>query len=208
MKEGLVEFKGLKEGLVIYIKEKASIEEIKESIQYKLGFARDFFRGAKIKEIYAHELSDLEILELKDFVKNKCGIDFEEFSIEKKISSLKVSKKKVFSGISEGKTKFVMNTLRSGMKVDFDGNIVVIGDVNPGAQVIAQGNIVVLGNLRGMVYAGSNGNQEAFVVANNLQPVQLRISDFIAIPPDGKMQKPNLPEKAFIKDGYIVIEIA
>ena len=35
--------------------------------------------------------------------------------------------------------------MRSGQKVEFEGSIVVLGDVNGGAEVIAGENIVILG---------------------------------------------------------------
>lgn len=112
----------------------------------------------------------------------------------------------IFDGINEGQTKFVKTTLRSGMKIEFKGNVVVIGDVNPGAQIVAYGNVIIMGCLRGVVHAGANGNKDAFVVAYDLNPMQLRIDNLISIAPDEEFQKPNYPEIAFIKDNFIVIE--
>ena len=56
--------------------------------------------------------------------------------------------------IEEGLTKFVYSTIRSGMKIQYNGNLVIIGDVNPGAEVIATGNIIVMGALRGIAHGG------------------------------------------------------
>ena len=57
------------------------------------------------------------------------------------------------------------------------------------------------------MHAGANGNEMAFVSAYELQPMQLRIANAIAIPPDGESgNKPEFPEIAFIKDDFIVIE--
>jgi septum site-determining protein MinC len=63
-----------------------------------------------------------------------------------------------------------------------------------------------MGCLRGVVHAGANGNKDAFVVAYDLNPMQLRIQNLISIAPDEEFQKPNYPEIAFIKDNCIVIE--
>ena len=41
--------------------------------------------------------------------------------------------------IEEGLTKFVYSTIRSGMKIQYNGNLVIIGDVNPGAGLLLQG---------------------------------------------------------------------
>lgn len=79
------------------------------------------------------------------------------------------------------KTFFAHETLRSGGDIQFDGHVVVIGDVNPGGRVIASGNIIILGYLRGVAHAGAKGDENCFVVAERLAPIQLRIASAIAI---------------------------
>ena len=77
---------------------------------------------------------------------------------------------KTVYGIYEGKTKFLRKTIRSGQSINYPGNIVIIGDVNPGAEIYAAGNIIVFGNLRGVVHAGTNGNDKAIIAAFKLEP--------------------------------------
>ena len=84
---------------------------------------------------------------------------------------------KVFTGIYEGKTKFVRKTIRSGQSINYPGNIVIVGDVNPGAEIYAAGNIIVLGTLKGVVHAGTNGNEKAIIAAFKLEPQILQIVD-------------------------------
>lgn len=96
-------------------------------------------------------------------------------------------------------------TLRSGRSVYHEGHVIVIGDVNPGAEVVATGDVVVWGRLRGLVHAGAMGSETAVICALELTPTQLRIASKIAIPPDGKQQKP-VPEMAVIRDGQIIAE--
>jgi hypothetical protein len=76
----------------------------------------------------------------------------------------------------------ISRTLRSGASVRFPGDVVVYGDVNAGAEIEAGGNIVVLGSLRGLAHAGAQGESEAIVLAFDLRPAQLRISDQIYFP--------------------------
>ena len=133
---------------------------------------------------------------------------FSEFEIKDCIfrdSEENTSNTKVFQGIKEGKTKFIKNTIRSGQIVRFDGNLIIIGDINPGAEVYATGNIVVLGILRGDVHAGSNGNKEAIIAAFSLQPKIIQIANMITRSPDDVM-KPNYPEVAKIKGNFIIVE--
>ena len=77
--------------------------------------------------------------------------------------------------IEEGKTHFFRGTLRSGSKIESDGNIVVLGDVNPSSIIKARGNVIVLGHLNGTVYAGLGGDDRAFIGAIYFNPIQLTI---------------------------------
>jgi len=105
------------------------------------------------------------------------------------------------------KTVLVQRTLRSGQSIYFDGNVVIVGDVNPGGEVVATGNVVVMGYLRGVVHAGAGGNEKAAVYAFRMRPTQLRIANHITRAPDGDDSGPIVPEIAKIKDGTVVIEI-
>lgn len=97
----------------------------------------------------------------------------------------------------------VKRTLRSGRTIRSNGHVVVIGDVNYGAEIVATGDIIVWGKLRGIVHAGSNGDENAVVCALDLAPTQLRIAQHIAVPPqDNKKRKPQ-PEMAQVKHGQI-----
>lgn len=105
------------------------------------------------------------------------------------------------------KTLSIRRTLRSGAAIHFDGDVIVIGDVNAGAQIRAGGNIIVLGKLRGVVHAGARGDDAAFILAFELAPTQLRISKQIAIAPARAGNDDALrPEIATVADGAIVIE--
>jgi septum site-determining protein MinC len=99
----------------------------------------------------------------------------------------------------------MQETLRSGRSVYYEGDIVILGDVNPGAEVVAGGHVVVWGRLRGLVHAGANGDPSALICALDLAPTQLRIADQIAVDPDHGRQAP-VPEQAMIRDGQIVAE--
>jgi septum site-determining protein MinC len=77
----------------------------------------------------------------------------------------------------EEPTLYLRKTLRSGQRVVFAGNVVLLGDLNPGAQIEADGDVIVLGQLRGSVHAGCEGDQEATVITSSLRATQLRIAD-------------------------------
>ncbi len=102
------------------------------------------------------------------------------------------------------KAVMIKRTLRSGFKVNFQGHVVVVGDVNPGAEIISSGSVIVWGKLRGMVHAGAEGDEGAMVCALDLAPTQLRIATSITVTP--KRKGKTQPEKAFVKDGQIIAE--
>ena len=103
---------------------------------------------------------------------------------------------------------YLRRTLRSGQRVDHDGNVVVFGDVHAGAEIVAAGDVLVFGHLRGVVHAGAAGAETARVCAWRLEPVQLRIARMIARSPDRGDEPSIAPELARIEDGQVVIERA
>ena len=110
-------------------------------------------------------------------------------------------------GISNMPTLLIQRTLRSGQNISYDGNVVVLGDVNPGAEIIASGHILIMGVLRGLVHAGATGDDSATVTALSLNPTQVRISSHITRPPDGaRSYNMFIPETARIIDNAVIIE--
>ena len=96
-------------------------------------------------------------------------------------------------------------TVRSGDRISSNGNLCIIGDVNPGAIVSAKNNIYVWGKLLGIAFAGNNGNNNASIASLYLKPLQLRIADVIAIGPKDKPQN-YYPEIALIDKRTIIIK--
>ena len=101
-------------------------------------------------------------------------------------------------------TLYHRGTLRGGQALHNLGNIVVIGDVNPGAELIASGDILVFGSMRGVAHAGAQGDASARVIALELAPTQLRIATVIAADA-GDPRKTSVPEQAYIDNGRIVV---
>ena len=92
---------------------------------------------------------------------------------------------------------FHEGTVRSGERIFSNGNLCIIGDVNPGAIVSAKNNIYVWGKLLGIAFAGKDGNKNASISSLYLNPLQLRIADVIAIGPKDK-PKNHYPEIALV----------
>lgn len=215
-----VSFKATVNGLVIILTENGDFNEVYEQIENKVASAGKFFKGASITVKYrGRKLNSEEEKKIVTLLEFKTGAEIKSFEediedpakvqinpVTSQSNKIKI-KKYFFNGIGEGVTKFHRGTVRSGNLVNFDGNLVIIGDVNPGGEVIATGNVIVMGSLRGIVHAGADGNREAIVVALNLQPMQLRIADVITRSPDEKGARSNfIPELAFVRDDAVYIE--
>ena len=109
--------------------------------------------------------------------------------------------KKTFSKeIATSETKFHRGSLRSGMKIEFEGSLVILGDVNAGAEVLAGENIVVLGILRGMAHAGANGNKEAIIAAASIESAQIRIADIIKEIEKEELEQEEIKTCAYLND--------
>ena len=102
-------------------------------------------------------------------------------------------------------TLLVQKTLRSGQSIKHSGNVVVLGDVNPGAEVIAGGHVIVLGTVRGVVHAGAVGDMTATITAFYLNPTQLRIANLISRPLTGT-DLARSSGNCQIADGNLIIE--
>jgi len=109
------------------------------------------------------------------------------------------------------RTLYLKQTLRSGQTVNYDGNIVIIGDSHPGSEIIASGDITVWGILTGIAHAGAKNDSSASIRALKINAIQLRIADLFARKPDRleleKVERTSsfIPEEARISNGEIKI---
>ena len=201
--------KGNREGInaTINMSRFACFEDMLQLLIKKLSKGKHFYKGTTmILKLDLESLSKnnvqtlretlLNEIELKDIILEDINQDFDKGNEKES---------KMLSGVYEGRTKFIRKTVRSGQSINYQGNIVIIGDVNSGSEVYAAGNVIVLGRIRGKVHAGINGNTKAVIAAFLLQPEILRIANVIAMSPDD-IEKPRYPELAKIKDGTIIVE--
>lgn len=116
--------------------------------------------------------------------------------------------------IMEMSTKSYKQTVRSGQVINYDGNVVVIGDCHPGSEIIATGDITVWGVLGGIAHAGAKGNKKARIRALNLNAIQLRIAQYYARRPDsinimyaGKTNTFTPEEARILKDNIVILRL-
>ena len=211
-----IEIKGIKNGILIELKE-GDWDEQKDTLLTHIDQNLAFFKSAKLvldvgdRSLKSPDLSGLRNtladrdIKLKAVLSTSLATEraSQDLGLEIKLdeSSPEPEKTPINSMLDGDEAIFLHRTLRSGHKVTYQGHIVVLGDVNPGAELVAGGNIIVWGRLRGVVHAGAGGDTSAVVCSLDLSPTQLRIADKISVSPPRK-GKPR-PEIAYLEDGQV-----
>ena len=167
-----------KNEIVIKIEEEASYENIIDSLKKKLPELKKLYKDDKTPiRVSGKILKNREIDELQDMIKKVIDVEI-DFDTPKALGLASI-KKTFDQEIAISETKFHRGSLRSGQKMEVEGSIVIIGDVNSGAEIIASDNIVVVGNLRGLAHAGAKGNKQAIIAAGVFDPAQVRIANIV-----------------------------
>ncbi len=167
-----------KNEILIKISENAEQREIVESLRKKIPELKKLYKDEKTPiTVTGKILKNKEIDEIQNLIKDKIDVEI-EFDMPKALGLSSITRtfnKEI--GISE--TKFHRGSLRSGQKLEAEGSLVILGDVNSGAEVMASENIVVLGSLRGLAHAGAKGNKQAIISSGLLDTVQIRIANIV-----------------------------
>ena len=203
--ENYVIFKGTKDGITVMFDPEAPFDTLCDQLEKKVVEAGKFFDHVKTAMAFkGRDFTAEEEEKLLKIIAKHATMDITFVKTEnnelKELSEL-LAKEMSPSNL----TKFHRGSLRNGQKIEFDGSVVVVGDVNPGAEIKAGGNIIVLGQLKGMAHAGCKGMTEAFVTAIFMAPVQLRIADIITRFPEENKRGPKPPEYAFVQNGQIFV---
>lgn len=178
MKSNSVSINLRKDEILVKLDEKAEQEEIVGALKKKLPELKKLYKEEKTPiKVVGKILKNKEIDEIQTLIKEKIDVEI-EFDMPKSLGLHSI--KKTFNreiGVSE--TTFHKGSLRSGQKLETEGSLVILGDVNSGAEVMASDNIVVLGALRGLAHAGAKGNKEAIIAAGLFDAVQVRIANIV-----------------------------
>lgn len=216
MSSNSVVIKGNRNGITVVLDENMEYAQLKLQIAEKFEASSKFFGNANMALAFeGRKLSPAQQLEVMDIIMSSsdlnvvCIVDDDSTQDEKFQKAIEASKKEEPPASDSG--QFYKGTLRSGQVLEAEGSIIVLGDVNPGGRIIAAGNVIVLGSLRGNVVAGVNGNENCFVVALEMNPMQIKIGEVIARCSDSAPKKKSKvkgvePKIAYVEEGNIYIE--
>lgn len=200
-------FKGYRSGLTLIIPEAGPFENYLQELRDHLKNSHNFFNGAKINLELGNRQLDTEEKAALICLFQENGLVLRSTGESASPVKRPASKSKAVHGEHVVPTFTIKKTLRSGQRIEFDGNVLIWGDINPGAEVMASGDIIVMGKLRGTAHAGMQGDRNARIFAFQINPVQLRIADVIARGGEKlKRTKDFRPEIAKVKDQQIIVE--
>ena len=164
--------------VIIKISEDAGYDSIIKELKHKVIQLKKLYKEEKTPiEVTGKVLKNREIEEIEKIIRDVLQVEV-EFDMPRELGLSNI-KKTFAQEVSVSETKFHRGSLRSGQRIEEEGSIVILGDVNSGAEVIASDNIVVLGTLRGLAHAGAKGNKEAIIAAGRLDTVQMRIANIV-----------------------------
>lgn len=224
----VVKITGSKSGIIMKLDPEAEWDQIKKEAAEKFQSTSDFWGDAqKAIAFQGRELDEAQQDEILEIIRKNCRLQIvcvldenpeREAAFARAVQTGGRGSKDSEAGrtaanllqTDNGTGFFFKGNLRSGQVLDVETSIIILGDVNNGAKVISKGNVIILGSLKGNVFAGSAGNVDAFVIALDMKPVQIRIADTIARSPDedkrGRGKKEKETKIAFWEDGNIYIE--
>ncbi|MGM0835938.1 MAG: septum site-determining protein MinC [Bacillota bacterium] len=205
-KQQYVTIKGTKEGLTLHLDDTCSFPELLAEIEAKLASNSNPddspLLGVRLK-VGNRFLTNKQQEKLRNVIRSKKNFIVEE------IESNVITKEQAIQWKEENEIVPVARMVRSGQVLEVKGDLLLIGDVNPGGTVKAGGNIFVMGALRGNAYAGLLGNNEAVIAASLMRPSLLSIFETINRAPDlsEQLEGSNEMECAYIdKNEQIIID--
>ena len=196
MKNNYVSINLRKDEIVIKLDENAEQEQIISALKKKLPELKKLYKDEKTPiRVTGKVLKNKEIDQIQELIKEKIDVEI-EFDMPKSLG-LSSIKRAFDKEIAISETKFHRGSLRSGQKMETEGSLVILGDVNSGAEVMASDNIVVLGALRGLAHAGAKGNKQAIIAAGLFDSVQVRIANIV--------KEINRDEEPMHKQAYLSV---
>ena len=208
MSTQLCTIKGSRDGLVVTITDASRFDHVLDALEKQLIASESFFQGSSAKLLVKQgTLTSSQIDEIEGLLAQH------GMRLDRRPPNLGISPRERGPVPEseperlEDSTLLVRRTIRSGQRLHYDGNVVVMGDVNPGAEIVCSGDILVLGALRGVAHAGAEGKTDAIVFAFRLEPTQLRIAHLISRAPDEKLPQPQGPEVARVVGDRIQLSV-
>ncbi len=209
----MVQIKSYQSGITLQLNETVEFSRILEELAEKFSQAKSFFKNASVAlSIEGRKLSEQEERLLVDTIHDSsdvrvvCIVGHDE---EKNDFFVKAIRKAEIEQTTGCEGQFFKGSLKNREVIETKSSIVILGDVAAGCAVISTGSIIILGGLYGEAYAGGGGDNNAYVVALEMEPERLKIGDFKYKPTkQGKwgIRPKTQPKIAYVKNKRILLE--
>lgn len=196
-----ITIKGVKEGLIFLLDDDCEFSALLDELQYKLEKSHQQLLTGPI--VHVHVKLGTRQLDEDDKERIRTAIRQQGNLL---VQSVESDTPEVVKGEDGRNLKILTGIIRSGQTVEHDGNLLLMGDLNPGGSIMCTGDIYVLGALRGLAHAGTKGLEHAIIAASLLRPTQLRIGEVISRPPDEWMTGDAAMEFAYLNEGVMKID--
>lgn len=205
-----VVIKGNKYGVCVHLDPNSTYEEIKADMALRFHEAEKLLGDARVGISFeGRPVTDEQQRELIDIIHANCSLHIVCIMDQNPTTEQRFQKRleESLMEMDHASGQFYKGNLRSGQVLETETSIIILGDVNPGASIVSKGNIIVIGALKGTAFAGASGSRQCFVIALDMQPMQIRIADIIARSPDRPAtEESHGPKIAFMEGESICIE--
>lgn len=200
--KNIVTIKGKKDGLIFTLDEACSLEDLYSHLKETMAESQ-ILLGPPVEitlDLGNRYVTNEQEQKLRDIIALKPNL------IIKNIHSSVITKEQALLDKLASIIRVETRTIRSGQELRHQGDLLLLGDINPGGGVFCTGSIFVMGALRGLAHAGCDGDEQAIIAASELRPTQLRIADIISRPPDEWMDGNYEMEFAYLEEGQMSID--
>jgi septum site-determining protein MinC len=198
-KRQLVTIKGTKDGLVFHLHDECNFEALLRELKRTLEETHQQFLTGPIVHVYvklgARSVNEAQKERIRDILRHKGNLLIQSIESDAQEEAEAIQRLQPVKGI-----------VRSGQTLLHGGDLLFLGDVNPGGTIVCTGSIYILGALRGIAHAGSEGDESAVIAASLMKPMQLRIAGVVSRPPDEWVTGDGYMEFAYIKDGVMELD--
>ncbi|NOV04076.1 septum site-determining protein MinC [Paenibacillus planticolens] len=196
-----VMIKGVKDGLVFLLNDACEWQDLLKELQHKLEKTHQQILTGPIIHVHvklgSREATEEQKEEIRSVIKQKGNL---------LIQSIESEPRKEAAVEPAAQMSTLKGMIRSGQTLHHEGDLLYLGDVNPGGTITSTGNIYIMGSLRGMAHAGIDGDDKAIIAASHMRPTQLRIAGIISRSPDEWGIEEAFMEFAYVKDGKMEID--
>lgn len=194
--------KGVKEGLLFLLDDQCTLDTLLNELKYKLEKTHQQLLSGPLVHVHvklgSRQVNDADKEQIRTIIRAQGNLIVQSIESDPSPASSDTAK--------PPRLQVITSIIRSGQTLEHDGDLLLIGDVNPGGTLRCTGDIYVLGALRGIAHAGFSGREDAIIATSLMRPTQLRIAGVVSRPPEEWLTGEATMEFAYLNEGEMQID--